>query len=150
MRSIAIVDTGPLVAVADDAEPDHDRCVEVLQRRDLDLVIPALVVAEAAYIIARRLGAHAEATFVRGLSSFAIEAPAAADWPSIADVVERYADLDLGTTDASIVVLADRLETDVVITLDRRHFGVVRSPSGRAFRLLPEGPFVHEDAPQYG
>jgi predicted nucleic acid-binding protein len=66
-----------------------------------------------------------------------VEAPAA-DECVIADLVERYADFRLGTVDASIVVLADRLDTDLIATLDRRHFGAVRSPAGRHFRLLPE------------
>ncbi len=108
----------------------HRACVDVLGRPDLDLVIPAMVVAEAAYLVERRLGPVAETAFIRGLSGFAIESPAAEDWPSIADVVERYADLRLGTTDASIAVLADRLGTDVVVTLDRRHFDVIRTRIG--------------------
>lgn len=145
MRTLAIVDTSALVAAADASESMHRACVEVLRRPDLDLVIPTLVVAEAAYLVERRLGPMAEAAFIRGLGQFAIEAPAAEDWSSIADVVERYADLGLGTTDASIAVLADRLGTDVVVTLDRRHFDVIRTASGGAFYVLPRESAVHED-----
>ena len=52
-------------------------------------------------------------------------------------VVERYQDLPLGLADASLVVLADRYETDTILTLDERHFRVVRSLKGHPFRLLP-------------
>jgi predicted nucleic acid-binding protein len=140
MRTLAVVDTSALVAAADVSEPMHRACVEVLRRRDLDLAIPVLVVAEAAYLVERRLGPAAEAAFIRGLSGFAIEAPAPEDWSSIAEVVERYADLGLGTTDASIALLADRLDTDVVVTLDHRHFDMIRTAKGEAFRVLPPRP----------
>jgi hypothetical protein len=87
--------------------------------------------------------------FVRSLRDLNVEAPHPDDWPIIADLVERYGDFPLGTVDASIVVLADRLETDLIITLDRRHFGAIRSPRGRSFRLLPEPKQVHEDPADY-
>jgi predicted nucleic acid-binding protein len=63
-----------------------------------------------------------QAAFLRTLASVEVEAPAAEDWPAIADLVERYADFPFGTTDASVAVLAERLGTDLIITLDRRHF----------------------------
>jgi uncharacterized protein len=149
MRSVAILDAGPLVAAADASDPDHLASAAVLRRRDLDLVIPALAVGEAAYLIGTRLGAVREATFLRELRRFPIEPPADEDWPEIADLVERYADFPLGTTDAATIVLADRLRTDLIVTLDRRHFGAVRSPQGQHFRLLPEARSVHEEAAAY-
>jgi predicted nucleic acid-binding protein len=145
---LAIVDASALIAAADKSEPEHARCIEVLSRRDLYLVLPALAVAEAAYVIERRLGPAAEAAFARGLAGLEIDAPMPVDWPLIADLVERYADFPL--VDASIAVLADRLGTDLIVTLDRRHFGAIRSPVGRSFRLLPELPSVHEAPAAYG
>ena len=48
------------------------------------------------------------------------------DLDRIAELVERYADLPLGTVDASVVALIERLELREVATLDRRDFSVVR------------------------
>jgi hypothetical protein len=56
----------------------------------------------------------------------------------MADLVERYGDFPLGGTNASVAVLAERLSTDCIITLDRRHFRALRMADGRPFRLLPE------------
>jgi len=134
---IAIVDSGPLYAAVDADDDDHVRCLEVLQRADLELVVPALVVAEVTYLVGRRLGATTEAAFLRGLSAVEVEAPSVEDWPAIANLVERYGDFALGGTDASVAVLAERLGTDVIVTLDRRHFGTLRMSNGRPFRLLP-------------
>lgn len=101
-------------------------------------MIPALVVAELTDMIGRRLGARAEARFLAGLGELDVEAPAIDDWPRVAQLVERYGDFPLGGTDASIVALAERLGTDVGITLDRRHFGAVQPRHCAAFRILPE------------
>ena len=149
MRSIAIVDASPLYAATDSNERTHRRCLDVLRRRDLDLVIPALVVTEATQLIAKRLGPSTEARFLRGLANFEIEPPAVDEWEQIADLVDRYANFPLGTVDASIVILADRLQTDLIVTLDRRHFAAVQSPKGRRFRLLPESTSVHEEPATY-
>ena len=134
---IAIVDTGPLYAVADADDDDHGACLAVLERADLELVVPALVVAEATWLIGRRLGARAEAAFLRGLEVLEVEGPTTADWVAIAALVERYGDFPLGGTDAFVAVLADRLGTDLIVTLDQRHFGALRSASGGSYRVLP-------------
>ena len=135
---IAIVDSGPLYAAVDADDDDHLRCLDVLQSGGLDLVVPALVVAEATYLVGRRLGAATEAAFLRGLAAVEVEAPSVDDWPNIAALVERYGDFPLGGTDASVAVLAERLGTDLIVTLDRRHFAAIRMNNGRTFRLLPE------------
>jgi hypothetical protein len=135
---IAIVDSGPLYAAVDADDDDHARCVAILERPDLELVIPALVVAEVTYLVGSRMGPATEARFLQELASQEIEAPSTEDWSAIADLVERYADFPLGGTDASVAALAERLGTDVIVTLDRRHFGALRQADGGAFRLLPD------------
>jgi predicted nucleic acid-binding protein len=134
---IAIVDSGPLYAAVDADDDDHDRCVSVLGRSDIEFVVPAMVVAEVTFLVGRRLGPEVEAAFLRGLSEFEIEAPIGEDWSPIADLVQRYRDFPLGGTDASVAVLADRLGTDLILTLDRRHFAALRAKNGEAFQLLP-------------
>ena len=135
---LAIVDAGPLYAVVDTADDDHERSLAVFQLSELTLVIPALVVAEVTYMLGRRLGAHVEAAFLQGLASFDIQAPAAVDWSRIADLVVQYADFPLGGADASVIALAERLGTDLIITLDQRHFRAIRPRHCPAFRILPE------------
>jgi predicted nucleic acid-binding protein len=52
-------------------------------------------------------------------------------------MAEQYADLPLGTTDAAVITIAERLDIAEVATLDRRHFTVVRPRHANAFTLLP-------------
>jgi uncharacterized protein len=149
MRSPAIVDSGPLVAALDPRERSHALSAAALRRSDLHLVIPALVVAEVAYFAQQRYGSRVESAFVRGLEALDVQSPTVEEWPLIAGLVDRYADFPLGTADASVIVLADRLGTDLIVTLDRRHFGAVQSPQGRRFRLLPEPTSIHDGPAVY-
>ncbi len=135
-----IVDTGPLLAAADTADPHHRACVDVLTGVTGSLRTTPLVVAEAAYLIGRRIGPNAEARFFRSSADgdIVLETLTDADIVRIANLVDEYADLSLGGTDASVVAVAERLEQTVVATLDRRHFSVVRPRHVAGFELVPD------------
>ncbi|MEX0783945.1 MAG: PIN domain-containing protein [Dehalococcoidia bacterium] len=133
------MDANVMVAVADRSSEHHRACLGALMAAE-DVVIPALCIAEATYLIHRDLGASAEAEFLRGMSAFEVVAPAGDDWDRIAQVVAEYSDFKLGGTDASIVVLAERLNTDLILTLDHRHFRAIKPRHCEFFRLLPELP----------
>lgn len=100
---------------------------------------PAMVVAEATFMIERSGGSIAEAAFLRSLRSprYIIEAPTSDDLRRASELVERYADLRLGGTDASVIALAERLGDSTMFTLDRRHFAVVQTATPAGLTLLP-------------
>jgi uncharacterized protein len=134
---LAVVDAGPLYAAADADDHDHLSCVAALSRRDLRLVVPAMVVAEATYFVGRRLGAVAESAFLSGVGQLDVEGPSREDFERIAELVEAYAGFPLGGTDASVVALAERIDAEVVVTLDRRHFAAIVPRHRDGFELLP-------------
>lgn len=134
---LVVVDTGPLYAVVDEDDGDHARCRAVLEQAEHRLIIPTLVIAEATYLIGTRLGPDIEAQFLRSLARMHVEGPTPDDWPRIADLVTQYGDFPLGGADASIVALAERLDIDIIVTLDDRHFRAVRPRHRKAFSLLP-------------
>lgn len=134
---ICVVDAGPLYAAADIDDRRHGASVEALTARGLVLVIPALVVAEVTYLIGQRLGADAEATFLESLQDYEVEAPLPEEWARIAELARQYRDFPLGGTDASIIALAERLDTPLIATLDRRHFQAVRPKHCPAFEIIP-------------
>jgi predicted nucleic acid-binding protein len=53
------------------------------------------------------------------------------------EVLDRYADLEIGLADASIVVLAERHAVSELLTLDERHFRALRINKRRRFKVLP-------------
>jgi predicted nucleic acid-binding protein len=135
---IWVADTGPLIAAVDRADRSHGPVVALLNDRSQRVVIPALCVAEACYIIGGKYGPNVEAEFLNGLRTADVIAPEPDDWPRIADLVRQYADFPLGGADASIVALAERLNADTIITLDHRHFATIGPRHCESFRLLPK------------
>lgn len=103
------------------------------------LVIPTLVITEVTYLLGTRLDWQAEVRFLGDLASgdFAVEPLHPNDPVRIAELVAKYRDLPLGTVDASVIVVAERLNAAEIATVDHRHFGVVRPRHTSAFELLP-------------
>ena len=134
-----ILDTSALLAYFDADEPDHQAVAALLENTDEPLVVSPYVVAELDYLVASRLGVTAELAVLAELAGGAWDLPAV-DAEGLAGaraVVERYADQRSGVADASNVVLAARYRTQTIVTLDHRHFDVLRPLTGGRFTVLP-------------
>jgi predicted nucleic acid-binding protein len=108
---VLLVDTGPLVAAADSSDRHYADCRLLLESDKGPLVTTPLVIAEAAYLIDRQLGPAAEAALLRSIvgGELVVEHLEHADWVRMADLVDTYSGLALGSTDASLVALGERL-----------------------------------------
>lgn len=138
--TVLIVDTGPLVAVADKADPDHANCLALLEAHPGRLVTTAIVVTEAGWLIRRELDAAAEAVFYESIAAgqIHVEELTSDDWARIGELITAYADLGIDAADASIIAIAERLGQTTIATLDHRDFRVVRPAHCDAFDLIPE------------
>jgi predicted nucleic acid-binding protein len=134
-----LVDSGPLVAAANRNDTHHRASTMALATAQPPRLVPGLVIAEVAYLLARDAGSSIEAAFLRSFKAgfLAIVSPTADDLARAADLVEQYADLQLGATDACIVALAERLNITELVTLDQRHFNVVRPRHVQALTVTP-------------
>lgn len=134
-----VVDTSALYAFFNSAAHDHADVRDAVAAHEGPLLLSPFVAAELDYLVSTRMGTVAELAVLEQLSSGAFEMPVvvADDVARMRGVVERYADMRIGLTDASLVVIADRYSTNQVLTLDRRHFGVLRPLAAEAFTLLP-------------
>jgi predicted nucleic acid-binding protein len=134
-----VLDTGPLLAALDAADPDHARCAELLSEASEDLIVPTLVLAELAYWCHRRLGVDVWLTFLDDLLAgvYRPEHPTAGDLERCRELQFKYKDQPLGVVDASVLSLVERLGEDRLATLDHRHFATVRPAHVDALALLP-------------
>jgi uncharacterized protein len=134
-----VVDTGPIVALLNDRDDQHERCRDFLANYPGPLLVPTTVFTEVCMLVERRRGTRAELAFLSDVRSglFTMLESTSADLDRIFELVETYADLPLGTVDASVIALAERLNLPAVATLDHRHFSVVRPRNVPAFELLP-------------
>ena len=134
-----IADTSGLIAFFSESGPQHDAVVEWLDRNDPVMVVSPYVIAEVDYLVATRRGVEAELAVLAELSGGAYELAAmdAEDLAEATRVVRRYADLGIGLADASLAVLAKRCRTRTILTLDRKHFSVMRPLDGGVFTIVP-------------
>jgi predicted nucleic acid-binding protein len=136
---VLIVDTGPLVALGDRRDPDHEACHDLLASEPGPLRTTGLVIAEAAYLLCRQVGVDAELALYTDIVAgrFVVDELTTDEWQRVHDLVEDYRDMPLGGTDASIIVLAERHRAERIATLDHRHFSVVRPKHVSALVLTP-------------
>ena len=137
-----VCDTGPLVSAALSNDADHAVCVRLfsdMHAAGRELLVPATVTAEVGYLLAREAGPGVESLFLASLAAgdFVAVELTIADYARMAELVITYRDLPLGTTDASVIAVAERLKLTDVATLDRRHFTVVRPSHVNSLTLLP-------------
>lgn len=134
-----LFDTGPLFAFADPNDQYHEESQALLQDPTDIPIVPALVIPEMVFLLATRIGVHAEERFLQDLVSgaFVVESVDPTDWQRIAQLVAQYRDFPLGTVDASISAAAERLGVTTIATFDGRHFAAVRPAHIDAFDLVP-------------
>ncbi len=134
-----VVDTSALLAFFDSSEPDHAAVERHLTTNADLLVVSPYVVAELDYLVATRHGAQAELAVLGELAGGAWELVDfdAGDLERARSIIAKYGDQDIGVADASNVVLADRFRTRSIVTLDRRHFEILRPITGNRFTVVP-------------
>jgi predicted nucleic acid-binding protein len=137
---VILFDTNILVAAARTADVNHHIAVRLLNTMSEPRLVPPTVVAEVCYLLSEWGGPDAEVRFLRDFRPGGLRLAELTDTDvaRMADLAERYADLRLGGTDASLVAIAERLDIERIATFDRRHFTVVRPARIDAFVLLPE------------
>lgn len=134
-----LVDSGPVIAAATPNDQHRDKCQQALGDLREPALMSALCVAEVCYFLGKRATAAGEAAFLRSLADGMLRVVdlTAEDYRRSAELVEQYADLPLGAADASVIALAERLTVTRVMTLDVRHFQIVRPRHVESFELLP-------------
>ena len=125
-----LVDTGPLVALFDHRDAQHDRCERVLKglREPLKATIPVLT--EAFYMLgpeSRESDRLRDFIERRGLSLWFFDD---ARLGRAFELMELYADHPMDLADASLIVAAESLGTRKVFTVDRKDFETYRIRRG--------------------
>jgi hypothetical protein len=130
-----LVDTGALVCLLDRSQGAHREFVDFFDAWTDQIVTPEAVLTEATHLLARVHGGTAACLdFV--LSGGAVLVPAGSISVRRArELMLQYADCPMDFADATLVVLAEDLNTNVVLTTDRRDFSVYRIGGRKRFTV---------------
>jgi predicted nucleic acid-binding protein len=125
-----IVDTGPLVALFDPQDREHDRCVTTLKRIREPIATTTPVLTEAFHMLGpASIGADRLRDFIEngGMSVWFFNRPSLT---RAFELMEQHADHPMDLADASLVVAAEALSTRRVFTIDRKDFETYRVRRG--------------------
>ncbi len=137
MAGELLLDTGALVSLLDRSQNQHRQFTEFFSGWSGTVVSTEAVLTEATHLLGRTPNGR-QLCLEFFLAGGATLIPASLSTLRRCRVlIEKYADLPMDYADASLVVLAEELGTDLIFTTDRRDFDVYRFGRGRPFRILP-------------
>jgi len=136
---VIILDTSGLLSAIDASQTHHRAAAAALRQAEAPRILSPFVLAELDYLLATRVSRAAEQALLGQVADgvYQLESFDAGDIARANEVLDQYADLDLGLADASLIVLSERHDLVDLLTLDQRHFRAVRGPGGKPFRVLP-------------
>lgn len=135
---MTLTDAGPLVALIDADEQDHERCKAALDEVTLPMLTTWPAFTEAIYLLGRGGGWPAQDALWRLVRRGDVEiaALAAADLTRAATLMRSYADRPMDLADATLVALAERRGLRRIFTLDR-DFHIYRLRNRRHLEIVP-------------
>jgi uncharacterized protein len=139
--TVLVADTSGLYAYYDGSDAEHQRCRKAVAAA-AHVVVSPLVLTELDYLLSTRIGpeaAHGALAHIRDrVAARRYAVPEIESHLSTALVMmRRYP--HIGITGTMNVVMACEYRTDSILTLDRRHFRMLRPLTGHpAFRLWPD------------
>jgi predicted nucleic acid-binding protein len=136
---LIIADTSGLLALFGAGEAENRQAQAAYEEDPGPVILSPFILAELDYMLLSRAGPKAEQQFLQDVADgiYELAAFSRADVGQAAGIVQRYSDLRIGVADASLVVLAARYRTTRLLTLDERHFRVVKPLHADAFTILP-------------
>jgi hypothetical protein len=134
-----VADTGVLYAALDANDPDHAACAALIDETGEQVVIPVLVLFELDYWLRKFATKDTWLAFAEDTAAglYVVYPLDGQTLLRCAQLQQRYSDLPLDVTDASVFVTCELLGERKVATLDHRDFGVFRTQAGQALELLP-------------
>ena len=133
------IDTGGLLAALDPKEPLHVLAAAAIRDDPGPFILSPFVLAELDYLVGKFLREEARLQLLDEVArgAYRLEVFSPTDIADARELMQQYRDLHLSLADSSVVVLANRYRCWKVLTVDERHFRILRGPWGRPFRLLP-------------
>jgi uncharacterized protein len=134
---IWLLDTGPLVAYLDRRDSFHRQIAEQLGAFTGQLVTTSAVITEAMHLVTASFdGPEALAAFAHNVGLLVYECTQPLQLKDSVNLMRKYFDTPMDFADATLVILADELNTFDILTLDRRGFSSYRTNRGKAFTLV--------------
>ena len=137
---MTLTDAGPLIALIDADEQDHEACLPALDELALPLITTWPAFTEAMYLLGRAGGIRGQQALWRLVHTdrLVVADLSPATVVRSAHLMEQYADRPLDLADATLVAYAEEHGHRTIFTLDS-DFRVYRLRGRRRFETVPLG-----------
>jgi predicted nucleic acid-binding protein len=132
-----LLDTGAFIALIDRDEKFHAACVAALERWTGPVVTTEAVLTETLYLVGPDWRAQKVCLEFILRGAIQVAPSSVKSLQRVAALMERYGNVPMDFADATLVALAEELETDKIFTLDRRGFTTYRMNRNRVFQIIP-------------
>jgi len=137
MAAELLLDTGALVSLLDRSQTHHRQFVDFFENWSGRLVSTEAVLTEASHLLGRIPGGQATCLDFF-LAGGAVLVPSTlVSLRRARELIATYQDLPMDYADATLVVLAEELGTNVVFSTDQRDFEIYRIGRRKRFRIVP-------------
>ena len=135
-----LTDAGPLIALIDRGEPDHDACVACVSRFSGPMLTTWPAFTEAVCLLGEAGGWRAQDALWSLVEEGDVEIAQQelSQRRRMRALMEKYKDRPMDLADASLVCLAEQQGLADIFTLDRNDFLTYRLHGRRAFRIWPQ------------
>ena len=131
------MDTGALVGLLDRSQSVHKACASFYDSWDGPVVTTEAVLTESIHLLSAVRGGDTACIDFILQGDILIVPSTPASLQRCRNLLEKYADLPMDFADATLVVLAEDLNTDKVFTVDR-DFKIYRIRGRKHFQIVPE------------
>ena len=137
MTGQLLLDTGAFVALLDRSEARHVDCVAALEGWTGAVLTTEAVLTETLHLVAPSWSAQRAALEFLFRGAVALVPSSEASLRRVGALMERYRNLPMDFADATLVVLAEDVGSNHVLSLDRRGFATYRLFGKQSFTVMP-------------
>ena len=132
-----LADTSGILTLLDVANVEYNAFYKVVEAHEI--IVPQAILAEVDYLGTKYVGAHIVRGFLEDLlaGDYTYMVSDETDLRRAVEIMNQYPDVPLGIVDSSVMALAERHQIRQILTLDRKHFSLVKPRGLEFFELLP-------------
>ena len=130
-----LIDSGPLIALFDASDHYHRQSVDFIKSNRYPLVTTIASITETLHML--DFNRNAQIDFLEWMERGAVEIyPIEGDdFQRLKELTEKYSDLPMDFADACLVYVAERLDVNSILTVDR-DFTIYRIKGRKSFKTI--------------
>lgn len=138
MLPAGIIDTGAIIAIAEFDDAWHSACLEALRSVHIPLLTTEAVLTEVFHLVGRTYHDKEKAWRFVNSGALTVRPMTDSDLPVLHGLMAQYKDRPMDFADATLVHLATREATSLIMTVDFDDFETYRIGGKKHFTILPD------------